>query len=107
MIQGYSARLDPEQCGYPLTAFVAVILDRPTRRAGFLAAIQKMEQVLELHHIAGSEDYLLKVIARSTRDLDHFLGDVLRGIPGVARTRTTVVLGTAKSVPVNAAKPSL
>jgi len=105
IIQGFSARLDPEQIGYPLTAFVAVILDRPARRAGFLAAIQKLEQVLEMHHIAGAEDYLLKVVARSTRDLDTFLGDILKTIPGVSRTRTTIVLGTAKSVPITAPLP--
>ncbi|MDX2267240.1 MAG: Lrp/AsnC family transcriptional regulator [Bryobacter sp.] len=100
VIAGYAARLEPEACGYPLTAFVAVVLSAPTRRAGFLGKIQKLEQVLEAHHIAGSEDYLLKVVARSTRDLDHFLSNILKAIPGVARTRTTVVLGTAKSAPL-------
>jgi Lrp/AsnC family transcriptional regulator, leucine-responsive regulatory protein len=106
VIRGYSAILDAEKAGYPLTAFVAVILDRPSKRAGFLAAVQKLEQVIEMHHIAGAEDYLLKVVARSTRDLDSFLGDVLKSIPGVARTRTTIVLGTAKQTVVTAARPA-
>ncbi len=105
VIRGYSALLDPEAAGFPLTAFVAVILDRPARRDAFLAKVQKMEQVLELHHTAGSEDYLLKVAARSTRDLEHFLSHMLKSIPGVARTRTTVVLGTAKSIPLTIPAP--
>lgn len=100
VITGYSAILDPEKAGLPLTAFVAVILDRPARRATFIEKVRKLEQVLEVHHTAGAEDYLLKVVASSMRDLDTFLGDILKSIPGVARTRTTIVLGTAKSIPL-------
>jgi Lrp/AsnC family transcriptional regulator, leucine-responsive regulatory protein len=95
-ILGYSARLNAELIGYPLTAYVAVILDRPARRADFLKRIQKIDRVLEAHHTAGNEDYLLKVVSASTRDLEHFLSDILKSIPGVARTRTTIVLATAK-----------
>jgi Lrp/AsnC family transcriptional regulator, leucine-responsive regulatory protein len=100
VILGYSARLSPEATGYPLTAFVAVILDRPARRADFLKQVLKMERVLEVHHTAGNEDYLLKVVSASTRDLDQFLSEVLKSIPGLARTRTTVVLATAKEAPL-------
>lgn len=100
IIRSYCAWIDPELAGYPITAFVAVILDRPARRADFLKKLMKMERVLEVHHTAGSEDYLLKVVAASPRDLDHFLGEVLKSIPGVARTRTTIVLATAKSIPL-------
>ncbi|MEO5951649.1 MAG: Lrp/AsnC family transcriptional regulator [Chloroflexia bacterium] len=99
-ILGYSARLDPEQAGYPLMAFVSVILERPARRADFLKQILKMERVLEVHHTAGNEDYLLKVVSASTRDLEHFLSDILKSIPGLARTRTTIVLATAKDAPL-------
>jgi Lrp/AsnC family leucine-responsive transcriptional regulator len=59
-----------------------------------------MERVLEVHHTAGNEDYLLKVVSASTRDLDHFLSEVLKSIPGLARTRTTIVLATAKEAPL-------
>lgn len=100
VILGYSARLSAEHAGYPLTAFVSVILDRPARRADFLKQIMKLERVLEVHHTAGNEDYLLKVVSQSTRDLEHFLSDILKSIPGLARTRTTIVLATAKESPL-------
>lgn len=100
VILGYSARLNPELIGYPLTAFVAVILDRPARRAEFIRKVMRLERVLEVHHTAGNEDYLLKVVSASTRDLEHFLSDILKSIPGVARTRTTIVLTTAKEAPL-------
>jgi Lrp/AsnC family transcriptional regulator, leucine-responsive regulatory protein len=59
-------------------------------------AIEKMEHVAECHHVAGDDDYLLKVRCRGTQDLDHLLAHELKDKLGVARTRTTIVLSTAK-----------
>jgi Lrp/AsnC family leucine-responsive transcriptional regulator len=95
IIRGYAALVDPEGAGYPLAAFVAVALDRPDRRNAFLKRIAALPEVAECHHVAGDDDYLLKVRCRSTRDLDRLLVESLKTIPGV-RTRTTVVLATAK-----------
>ena len=55
-----------------------------------------MDQVAECHHIAGDDDYLLKVRCRTTADLDDLLAKQLKGKLGIARTRTTIVLATAK-----------
>jgi len=105
VIRGYAALVDPECAGYPLTAYVAVSLASHRNRSAFLRAIDKMEQVAECHHIAGDEDYLLKVRCRGTQDLDHLLAKELKDKLGVARTRTTIVLSTAKEsvrVPIDA-----
>ena len=96
VITGYAALLDPTAVGYPLTAFIFVTLANSRSRAAFLRAIAKMEQVSECHHIAGDDDYLLKVRCRTTADLDHLLAKELKDKLGVARTRTTIVLATAK-----------
>jgi Lrp/AsnC family transcriptional regulator, leucine-responsive regulatory protein len=95
VIRGYAALVDAEAAGYPLAAFVAVALDRPDRRAAFLKRIAALPEVAECHHVAGDDDYLLKVRCRGTRDLDRLLVESLKTIPGV-RTRTTVVLATTK-----------
>jgi Lrp/AsnC family transcriptional regulator, leucine-responsive regulatory protein len=96
VITGYAALLDPTSVGYPLTAFIFVTLANSRNRAVFLRAIAKMEQVSECHHIAGDDDYLLKVRCRTTADLDHLLAKELKDKLGIARTRTTIVLATAK-----------
>jgi Lrp/AsnC family leucine-responsive transcriptional regulator len=96
VITGYAALLDPTALGYPLTAFVFVTLANSRNRATFVRAIAKMDQVSECHHIAGDDDYLLKVRCRTTADLDHLLAKELKDKLGIARTRTTVVLATAK-----------
>ena len=96
IIRGYAALVDAEAAGYPLTAFVSVSLDRPDRRAAFLKRVANLPEVAECHHVAGDDDYLLKVRCRGTLDLDRFLVESLKTLAGVARTRTTIVLSTSK-----------
>ncbi len=92
VIRGYAALVDPASVGHPLTAYVSVSLASHRNRAAFLRAISKMDQVVECHHVAGDDDYLLKVRCRGTQDLDHLLATQLKDKLGVARTRTTIVL---------------
>src|SRR5215472_6206733 len=96
VIRGYAAVLDPEAVGAGLAAFVAVTLERPRDRAKFLALVASLPEVQECHHVAGEDDYLLKMRCRDTADLERLLTDELKGLTGVARTRTTVVLRTVK-----------
>jgi len=105
VIRGYAALVDPGSAGHPLTAYVSVSLASHRDRAAFLRAICKMENVAECHHVAGDDDYLLKVRCRGTQDLDHLLAQELKDKLRVARTRTTIVLSTAKEsvrVPIDA-----
>lgn len=96
LIQGYSAILDAPQLGYGLTAFIAVTLDRPEHRAGFLACVQAQPEIQECHHVTGDDDYLMKVRCRGTADLEHLISEVLKQIPGVLKTRTLIALSTPK-----------
>jgi len=99
-ILGYSARIAPEALGLGLTALVAVTLMGPEHRAAFLAGIGRLPGVVECHHVAGDDDYVLKVHVAGTGGLETFVSDGLKTIPGVARTRTTVVLSTPLERPL-------
>jgi Lrp/AsnC family leucine-responsive transcriptional regulator len=96
VIRGYVPLLDAESLGYPLVAFVSVTLGSHRHRSVFLRGIEKLEEVVECHHVAGDDDYLLKVRCRGTKDLDRVLAHELKDRIGVARTRTIIVLSTAK-----------
>lgn len=96
VIHGYAALVDPDAVGLHLTAFVAVTLERPRYRDAFLDRVTSLLEVQECHHISGEYDYLLKLRCRSTSDLERLSGEEIRGIPGVSRTRTTIVLRTSK-----------
>jgi Lrp/AsnC family leucine-responsive transcriptional regulator len=95
-IRGYAAVLDPHSLGLDLLAFVAVTLDRPEHRAGFLEKVESLPEVQECHHIAGDYDYLLKIRCRGTADLDRLVSDELKSFAGIVRTRTTIVLKSLK-----------
>jgi len=100
-ITGYGARLDRRKVGYPVTAFVAVryansdyVGDEPRMRE-----MEKNPGVLECHHVAGEDCYILKVAVPDIESLQDLLRD-LRG-PGKKdmSTRTTIVLGTVFEKP--------
>src|SRR5262245_55684944 len=69
-IVGYAALTHPEKVGFPLTAYVGVTIGDQKRRAAFLRLVEKERQIIECHHVAGDDDYLLKVRCRGTGDLD-------------------------------------
>jgi Lrp/AsnC family leucine-responsive transcriptional regulator len=96
VIKGYAALIDAAAVGYPLTAFVSVVLSRPRDRAAFLERVRATPEIAECHHVTGDDDYLLKVRCRSPQDLDDLLSNSIKGSPEVVRTRTTIVLSTAK-----------
>ena len=100
VIRGYSAVVDPEAVGLGVTAFVAVTLERPEHRAGFLGWVDGAPEVQECHHIAGEGDFLLKVRCAAMRDLEAIVSEEIKGLKGVTSTRTTVVLSTRKETPV-------
>jgi Lrp/AsnC family transcriptional regulator, leucine-responsive regulatory protein len=94
-ILGYSARVDRTRLGFPITAFVAVRYPG-TERDGGESAVRSLESnpgVLECHHVAGEDCYILKVAAPSLEALERILRS-LRD-PGLsASTRTTIVLSS-------------
>lgn len=98
-IRGYTALIDPEAAGCGLAALISVSLERPGQKEEFLNMIRDLPEVLECHHVAGDEDYILKVRCSGTRDLEELISARIKSLPGV-RTRTTVILSTYKETPV-------
>jgi Lrp/AsnC family leucine-responsive transcriptional regulator len=99
IIRGFTALIDPVSVGLELTAFIAVLLERPSQRAAFLERVQALAEIQECHHCTGDDDYLLKVRCRGVADLDRVINTELKSVPGVLRTRTTVVMRTSKDSP--------
>jgi Lrp/AsnC family leucine-responsive transcriptional regulator len=96
VIQGYEVRLDPRKLGLGLTAFVFV---KANDKQGEVDTGDKLKQhpnVLEVHHIAGEDCFLVKVRATDTEDLGRMLRTDFGAMPAVSSTRTTIVLGTLK-----------
>ena len=100
LIKGYTAILDPHALGLGLLAFVFIRVDDPEdligRAEGTAEALSALPSVLELHHLAGEDCFLVKVRARDTNDLYRILRDELGPFKQIRSTRTTIVLKTVK-----------
>jgi Lrp/AsnC family leucine-responsive transcriptional regulator len=96
VIQGYTARIDAGAIGLGLTAFILV---RTAERVGSGAigdALAAIPEVLDVHHVAGEDCYLVKVRVRDTAGLSLLLRDRFGRLKGVRNTRSTIVLATVK-----------
>ena len=96
LIAGFHARLAPEALGLNLLAFMLVCWTHPKVEPVFLKKIKASPMVLECHHITGPWNYLLKLRLGTTRDLEKFLAETVKAVPGVERTETLIVLSSAK-----------
>jgi Lrp/AsnC family transcriptional regulator, leucine-responsive regulatory protein len=95
-ITGYAAHVDAHKLGKDITAFIGVTVDHPRYFDSFTRKILGLAEVLECHRVAGEYSYLLKVKTENTVSLDRFISELLRTIPGVTRSNTTIVLSSAK-----------
>ncbi len=99
LIDGHVTLVNHRRAGYDMLCFVSISLQLHDieQVTGFREAVQQMPKVLECHHVTGEYDYLLKVVAHNTKDLESFLLEKLTPIPGVARIHTSLVLNEVKS----------
>jgi Lrp/AsnC family leucine-responsive transcriptional regulator len=96
VVQGYEARLDPALLGRGLTAFIFVRSQGMKAEKGAAQVLAALEEVQEVHHVAGEDCFLVKVRAADTHDLHRLIRDRIGAIPQVTSTRTTIVLETVK-----------
>lgn len=99
IIKGYSAIINPEEIGCGLAALIAVTIEQTENKKEFLNRVIDLPEILECHHIAGAEDYILKIRCGGTRDLEWLISEKIKSLPGI-KTRTTVILSTVKETPV-------
>lgn len=93
VIQGYAAVVDPTAIGYDILAFSWITQAPGTTSADLTSAFAGIPEIEECHHITGEADYLIKVRARNTRDLERVLRQV-QTTPNVFQTETDVVFSS-------------
>jgi len=96
MIRGYVALLDARKLERPTTVFVEITLSGQADELleAFEREVRKIPDVLECHLMAGSADYLLKVVARDTDDFARIHRQRLTKLPGVAQMHSSFSLKT-------------
>lgn len=95
-LQGCVALVDPRRIGRPTTVFVEITLSGQADDLleAFERGVRKIPDVLECHLMAGSADYLLKVVAEDTDDFARIHRQHLARLPGVAQMQSSFALRT-------------
>lgn len=96
VIREYVALLDPRKVDRRSTVFVEISLSGQSDAllAEFERAVARIPDVLECHLMAGTADYLLKVVAEDTDDFARIHRQHLARLPGVARLQSSFALRT-------------
>lgn len=94
VIRDYVALLDPRRLGHPTTVFVEITLSSQADDLldAFERAVRLIPDVLECHLMAGTADYLLKVVARDADDFARIHRQRLAKLPGVAQMHSSFSL---------------
>ena len=95
-IQQYVALLNPRKLGVPTTVFVEITLRGQADEVleAFEKAVTLIPDVLECHLMAGTADYMLKVVAEDTEDFARIHRQYLARLPGVAQMQSSFALRT-------------
>ena len=93
VITGYAAIVDPRAIGYDVLAFSWITQAPGTVAHDLTEAFATIPEIEECHHITGEADYLIKVRARDTRDLERVLRRV-QSTQDVFQTETDVVFSS-------------
>ena len=99
-IRDYVALLNPRKVGLPTIVFVEITLSAQADEVldSFERAVALVPDVLECHLMAGSADYLLKVVANDTEDFARIHRRYLARLPGVAQMQSSFARRTVRQM---------
>ena len=93
VLRGYHADVDPKAVGLGVSALVGIMQREGVEQDELATRLEAVPEVEDCWLVAGDEAFVVRVRVADVDALEHTLG-VLRRVPGVGRTRTTIVLST-------------
>lgn len=98
IIKSYHAKLDTDKIGLGVSTFVYVTLKGHNKQNidVFLEEINKIDEIIECHHITGSGDFILRVIAADIASYQKLMLERVSDISVVDNLQSMVILSTFK-----------
>lgn len=98
IIKKYSIEINREKVGLELMVFCQVSLQTHSKTLieRFEAAVKQMTEVVEVFHISGEFDYLLKVVCHDNKQYHDFLIHKLSKLEMVAKVQSNFVMYETK-----------
>ncbi len=94
VITGYTATVNQDKLGLPISIFVSVELENQgaDALARFESEVVTFEEVMECFIMTGSQDFLMRVVAADLASYEQFLQDKLTRVPGIRMIRSRFAL---------------
>lgn len=89
ILTGYHADINPEVFGHHILAFISLTTRSDMYQDVYLYA-DKSRQIIECHHISGSESLILKAVSGSISQLD----TLVEALGKFGETKTSIVLSS-------------
>jgi Lrp/AsnC family leucine-responsive transcriptional regulator len=86
---GFQADIDVVKLGYSVRAIIGITAAQPGKKP-LLEKRRLAPEVLDCHHVAGANSYIMMVVARDLADLERFIGTI--NVYG--KTTTSIVYST-------------
>jgi len=98
VITNYVAVLDKERVGKKLTVFMHISLSNHTRDGvnEFGVEVVGFDEVMAVHHVTGSSDFLLKIMVEDIEAYNTFIQDKLAGAPHIGKVESSFSLNVLK-----------
>ena len=95
-IAAYVALLNARKMGRPTTVFVEITLQSQAEDLldAFEREVARIPDILECHLMAGTADYLIKIMAEDTEDFARIHRKFLSRLPGVRQMQSSFALRT-------------
>ncbi|MGJ8527343.1 Lrp/AsnC family transcriptional regulator [Maritalea sp.] len=94
VITGYTATVNQDRLGLPISIFVSVELENQGAEAlaRFESEVITFEEIMECFIMTGSQDFLMRVVAADLASYEQFLQDKLTRVPGIRMIRSRFAL---------------
>jgi Lrp/AsnC family leucine-responsive transcriptional regulator len=96
IIQGYEVRLNPDMFNCSLIAFIQIKLNDSNMLFETGKTLSKIEQVQEVHYLAGEDCLMVKLRASDNVQLESLLSTKITSLDAVKTTKTFIALATYK-----------
>ena len=98
-IEGYTALINQQKAGCPVSVFVNITLERQEQAHlhAFEEAARKVPEVMECYLMSGEYDYLLRVVLADTADFERRHSQHFTRLPNVARVHSSFAFGPCKN----------
>jgi Lrp/AsnC family leucine-responsive transcriptional regulator len=99
IIKGYTAVIDQEKVGLPVSVFASVKLERTRQEEldRFSMMIARWPEVVDCYLMTGPRDYLLRIVVRDVQAYERFLKTKLTRLDGIASIESSFALGQVKN----------